>query len=215
MSQTPHNRRSSAALAAGIGVSAVLHAVLLFIGLPVPVLERRPHAPGLELVEIVPLEVHATEVVVLRETPAQPELLPLAMLGGDAAGAASGAPAAEAPASSVSPVAFGAPLFAAALDDDERVQPLVVLDPLGRALDVTFTELPAAETTAPAAVAAVPTHEAGGVGRAKRQWASNGSGEAERGDGPGFTTVLTGRPGVCPMPGRRPGLRHDPRSGLP
>lgn len=204
--------RHTRALAIGIGVSVAIHVVALLVfrfstALPAPEAERLvtfeppepiaivEEAPAPPVQEADPVDATAPEMDIIGES-----------LEGAAATAAA-VPGAAQPTPAEAPL-NGDPILPAAevAETPTLTEPtLAVTEP---ALAV-IAEAAEAETTSEELDENVPVWQPGSVGKAKRQWANNGSGASRRGDGDGVGILIGLGGGHCPMPGRgrgRPAL---------
>lgn len=203
-------RRRAALL--GVGLSFVIHgAVLALVRIDVPALPERARV-FFAADEADPVEIaRAIEVIAIPPAARAP-----ARSAPEMGAAAAPSPAAGLMASAAPRPLPGAPLLPASASPTEQSwDELVVVDPLRNVQDepVAITDLPAAEATPERGEApdAVVVYEPGSIGRAKRQWATAGMSEAEKGV-KAWTIGFAGGGGHCPMPGRggaRPGPFWD------
>lgn len=204
-------RRRAALL--GVGLSFLIHAgVLALVRIDVPALPERAR------VFFVPEDAEPVEIVRAMEVFAIPlDARAPARSAPEVGAAAAPSPAAGLLASAAPRPLPGAPLLPASASPAEQTyDELVVVDPLRNVQDepVAITDLPAAEATPEQGEApdAVVVYEPGSIGRAKRQWATAGAGEAEKGVKAWTIGFAGGGGGHCPMPGRggaRPGPFWD------
>ena len=186
------DRRSHRTLAYGLGVSVAIHFVLLAMvrfsapdleGTAEPVVTFEDQVPVTVLEEIALAPVQDASPVDM--TAPEMEIVGESLEGAAATSAA--APASGQPSPATAP-ANGDPLLPAV---ETGAPALAVLADSARA-----------ETTSAAEDDDVPVWRPGSVGKAKRQWANNGSGAGERGEGDGVGIFIGRGGGHCPMPGR-------------
>jgi hypothetical protein len=198
------DRRPRRALSLGLGISATIHfLVLAFVRFSAPPLERPPEP-------VVTFETPAP-VMVVEEVPLAPvpDALPvdatapeMEIVGESLAGAAATAAAtisSAEPTPATAP-ASGEPILAAA-----ETGPASLTEPVDVVADPALAILADSavhETTSVADDDGAPIWRPGTVGKAKRQWADNGSGAGERSDGEGVGIFIGRGGGHCPMPGR-------------
>jgi hypothetical protein len=211
--QSDRRSRQSRALAIGLGASVIVHLAVLGLlrfdatELPAPekvvvefdapsplaIVEEETPPP---IQEAAPIDASAPEMEIIGDSEA-----------GEAATSAA-IPATAEPTPATAPLA-GDPILPAAETDlfASLTEPaLAVTEP---ALAVIH-EAPEAATTSDELDASVPVWRPGSVGKAKRQWANNGTGAGERGNGDGVGIFMGRGGGHCPMPGRGRGAVIPP-----
>lgn len=206
--------RHARALAIGIGASATIHFVLLALlrfnapAAPTraePVVTFEPAQP-IAVVEEIPIPMQEADPV--DATAAEMEEVGVSLAG--AASTSAATPASAEPTPSAAP-ANGDPILPAAETAPAVALTETVLAVTDPALAV-ITEAAEAETTSDELDESVPVWKPGSVGKAKRQWASNGTGVAETGIGIGGSILIGRGGGHCPMPGRGRGRPPVPAS---
>ncbi len=195
----------SKALGYGLGASLVIHLLVLVLfrfssptleGEPDPTVTFEPAAP-------VALAVVETPAPIQVSQPAESSAPEMVEIGESLAGAASSSastPASAQPAPAAAP-SVGDPILPAA----EVARAAVLAEPVLAVTEpalAVLEEAAEAETTSEELAESVPVWTPGGVGKAKRQWANNGSGASTNGDGDGVSILVGRGGGHCPMPGR-------------
>jgi len=199
------DRRSHRTLAYGLGVSLAIHLMLLsWVRFSAPDLTQ-PADPRVSFEDPQPVTV-IEEIALAPVQDAMPvdaTAPEMEIVGESLAGAA---------ATSASTPSSGQPTPATAPANGDPILPALetaaaasLSQPVDAVTDPALAVLAdsaRAETTSEAEDDNVPVWRPGTVGKAKRQWANNGSGAGERGEGDGVGIFIGRGGGHCPMPGR-------------
>jgi hypothetical protein len=197
-------------LAAGLGVSALIHLGVLAMKFTTPALPQASSSIVFESIVPIVEEPVQERTRLVQFIPAPAVSSPADGPISEAAPAAPSMASASATPVAVSVTGAGAPLPSAAIAD-VAYEKMPVIDPLsmGEVSPVVFTDLPVAAVDPNAledGVADVPVYVPGSIGKAKRNWAG-GTGTNEVGNGRGAFVIVGGGGGHCPMPG---GTRAPP-----
>jgi cytoskeletal protein RodZ len=198
------DRRSHRTIAYGLGVSVAIHfAVLSLVHFSAPDLERSSN-PLVSFKDPQPVTVieEIALAPVQDATPVDATAPEMEIVGESLAGAAAtsaATPSSGQPSPATAPANGDPVLPATETGAASLTQPVEnVTDPALAILADSARD----ETTSEAEDDDVPIWRPGSVGKAKRQWANNGSGAGERGDGEGVGIFIGRGGGHCPMPGR-------------
>jgi hypothetical protein len=206
--------RHAEVLTVGIAASAALHFLVLALlrfhapgtaSVQEPVVTFEPPQP-VAVVEEIPKPMQEADPV--DATAAEMPEVGVALAG--AASTAAAAPGSAEPTPAVAP-ANGDPILAAADVAPEPVLTETVLT-VSAPAEAVYPETPETDTSSEELDESVPVWKPGSVGKAKRQWASNGTGVAESGIGNGGSILIGRGGGHCPMPGRGRGRPPVPTS---